>query len=231
MTQMLASVENLAEALLVLEAGADIIDLKAPSLGALGAVPIERARAIAAHIQGRKPVSATIGDLPMNPAPVLQAVQAMAATGVDYVKIGFFPGGDWAGTLNALAQAASGGTRLVAVLFGDHAPELAIIPRLAQAGFAGVMLDTQDKTQGPLTAHLGLAFLQEFIAAAKANGLLCGFAGSLRLADIPPLLRLHPDYLGFRGALCRQHERAAPLDAQAARALRACMASLGLQEA
>ena len=38
MTGMLASVNSVAESLLVLSAGVDIIDLKQPALGALGAL-------------------------------------------------------------------------------------------------------------------------------------------------------------------------------------------------
>jgi uncharacterized protein (UPF0264 family) len=220
MTAMLASVANLDEALLVLEAGADIIDLKSPARGALGALPIEDVRAVVAALGGRKPVSATVGDLPMAPETVLQAAEAMAAQGVDYVKIGFFPGGDWLGVVQALAVLAARGARLVAVLFGDHRPDLAIVPLLAQAGFAGVMLDTQDKTRGSLPHCCETDYLREFVELAKEHALLTGLAGSLRPADIPPLLELRPDYLGFRGALCRNRERIAELDLEAVKAVR-----------
>jgi len=225
MTGMLASVENLAEALSVLAAGADIIDLKAPALGALGALPVERVRGIVAALAGRRPVSATVGDLPMEPGTVRQAVEAMAATGVDYVKIGFFPGGDWAATMAALAPVAAQGVRLVAVLFGDQSLKLSYVEALSQAGFRGVMLDTLDKRGGALTQVCTLENLRDFVAEAKAFGLLCGLAGSLREADVPLLLNLRPDYLGFRGALCRQHERTAALDLDAAQTIRACIPS------
>jgi uncharacterized protein (UPF0264 family) len=223
MTGMLASVENLAEALCVLEAGADIIDLKAPALGALGALSTDEVRGIVAALNRRRPVSATIGDLPMEPHIILPAVEAMAATGVDYVKIGFFPGGDWNRTITALTPVTASGVRLVAVLFGDQQPELCWIQTLSAAGFAGVMLDTQDKRGGSLTQVCGLEKLLAFVAEAKACGLLCGLAGSLKRADIPMLLELRPDYLGFRGALCCQHERTATLDESAVQAIRASM--------
>ena len=223
MTGMLASVENLDEALVALEAAADIIDLKAPAFGALGALPVDQVRDIVAAIRGRRPVSATVGDLPMNPKIVRPAVEAMAATGVDYVKIGFFPGGDWNATLAALADATARGARLVAVLFGDRRPDWAVVETLADAGFHGVMLDTLDKSGGALTQVCPLENLRAFVAAAKRRRLLCGLAGSLRQADIPVLLELAPDYLGFRGALCRLARRTAALDRDAVRAVRACI--------
>ena len=95
MTGMLASVENLAEVRQVLESGVDIIDLKSPSDGSLGALPLETVTEIVQAIGGLRPLSATIGDLAMEPQQVFEAVEAMSGTGVDYVKIGLFPGGDW----------------------------------------------------------------------------------------------------------------------------------------
>ena len=122
MTGMLASVENLAEARVVLDAGVDIIDLKSPSAGALGALPVPVVREIVLAVNGSLPVSATIGDMPMFPQQVRAAVEAMADTGVDYVKIGFFPGGDWRQTVLELSSLVNKGVRLVAVLFGDQNP-------------------------------------------------------------------------------------------------------------
>ncbi|NJD06948.1 MAG: hypothetical protein FIA97_10690 [Methylococcaceae bacterium] len=212
MTMMLASVQNLDEALLVLESGVDLIDLKAPSAGALGALPTKEVRRIVSAVAGRRPVSATVGDLPMEPATVLEAGRAMAATGVDYVKVGFFPDGDWFGCIDACSGLATSGTRLVAVLFGDQSPDLAVLPTLASNGFAGVMLDTMDKSAGPLTACCGARFLREFVRLSRDLGLLTGLAGSLREADIDPLLELEPGYLGFRGGLCVNAQRSSALD-------------------
>src|SRR6185295_1310002 len=90
-TMMLASVRSLDEALVALEGGADLIDLKEPSRGALGALDHAAVRICVRAIDGRRPVSATIGDLPsMDAAVMTAAVERMAATGVDFVKIGFF---------------------------------------------------------------------------------------------------------------------------------------------
>lgn len=203
MTGMLASVADLGEARTVAALGVAIIDLKNPAAGALGALPPEVVTGIVGALGKARPVSATIGDLPMTPAAVVPAVAAMAATGVDYVKIGFFPGGDWSAVLHALQPLAAEGIRMVAVLFGDCAPELRWLEVLARTGFAGAMLDTADKHRGSLLSLCEPGFLRDFVAAAGRHGLLSGLAGSLRAADIPPLLAAcTPDYLGFRGALC-----------------------------
>lgn len=214
MTGMLASVNSIAEALLVFNAQVDVIDLKQPERGALGALDTDVVRQIVLEIAGRCPVSATVGDLPMQPELVFNAVTAMAHTGVDYVKIGFFPEGDWYATVEKLAQLTPQ-TALIAVLFADAQPDFAIITALQQAGFAGVMLDTMDKHKGSLTQVMTHTDIAQFVALAKSHSLLCGLAGSLRLTDIATLIPYQADYLGFRGALCEQHQRTGQLNQQA----------------
>jgi uncharacterized protein (UPF0264 family) len=201
MTGFLASVRSAEEARLALAGGADIVDVKEPASGALGRVDGAVLSDIVRTVVGSRPVSATIGDVPLDPDTVRAAVTETAATGVDIVKIGFFAG-DIEGTLAALAPLARNGSHLVAVIFADRAPDLAyLVPRCAASGFAGIMLDTADKRAGPLTTHLSVAALASFVESARVHGLLSGLAGALGLADIPALAPLGADYLGFRSAL------------------------------
>ncbi len=223
MSAWLASVTDAAEARQVLAAGAAIVDAKNPHAGALGALPHEIVRAIVAAVDGLAPVSATIGDFPDMPArEVARAVAEMAATGVDFVKIGLFPAASLMACLAALAPLAAR-HRLVAVLFADREPDFQLLPHLARHGFAGVMLDTANKTGGSLLRHQPPPRLAEFVAQAKNLGLLTGLAGSLKLADIPTLAPINPDYLGFRGALCHKHARTQALDPDALAALSEAM--------
>lgn len=223
MTGMLASVNSLPEALLALAAKVDIIDLKEPSRGALGALDVSLVREIVQVIQGRCPVSATVGDLPMHAETLAAAVTTMAATGVDFVKIGFFPDGDYQPVINALAALVQD-SALIAVLFADKQPDFGLLPALKAAGFAGVMLDTMDKASGSLTAVLSAEEIQAFVAQARSQRLLCGLAGSLRREDVADLLSHQADYLGFRGALCEQHNRVAELSPAALMAIRQLIA-------
>ena len=215
MTGMLASVNSVAEALLVLSAKVDIIDLKQPALGALGALNTDAVKQIVAGIDGRCLVSATIGDLPMQPDPVFNAVKAMAETAVDYIKIGFFPGDDWQGTIMKLSALTKQNIALIAVLFADTQPDLAIMDILKDAGFTGVMLDTMNKQKGSLTELMAKMEIAQFVRQAKDRQLLCGLAGSLKVEDIPDLMPYKADYLGFRGALCQNHNRVGQLNKQA----------------
>jgi uncharacterized protein (UPF0264 family) len=202
MTGFLASVTSAAEAELALAAGADIIDLKDPHRGALGALSPSAIRSAVQAVAGRRTMSATAGDLPMQPRVVADAAARIADLGVDIVKVGVFPGGDPAACIAKLARLTSRGVRIVAVLFADKGPDFSLMDRLRAAGFAGAMLDTADKHGGGLRRHIDDRALGAFIGSVRRCGMISGLAGSLTLADIAPLLRFDPDYLGFRGALC-----------------------------
>lgn len=202
MTQFLASAAHAEEAHLLARMEVDIVDLKDPAQGALGAWPLTSVRALVGSLAAPR-VSATVGDLPMDPEVIRPAVDAMAETGVNFVKIGFFEGGDWSAVRSALAPLAKAGAPMVAVLFADQRPDLGQISAFRDVGFLGVMLDTADKRRGRLVDHLPLSSLSTFIDEARAAHLLTGLAGSLRLEDLRLLSPLSPDYLGFRGALCQ----------------------------
>ncbi|MBT3813776.1 MAG: hypothetical protein HON51_11705 [Gammaproteobacteria bacterium] len=212
MSRMLASVNSLEEALIALQVNVDIIDLKQPASGALGALKTQQVQTIVNQLQQSKPVSATIGDLPMQADVIYDAVKNMANTGVDYIKIGFFPDQDWHKVIAKLATLTDGKIKLIAVLFADQHPDLNYISQFAKAGFNGIMLDTMNKIEGSLTQVMPQERLEYFVQTARHYDLLCGLAGSLRIPDIPQLLLLDADYLGFRGALCDQLQRTSKLD-------------------
>jgi (5-formylfuran-3-yl)methyl phosphate synthase len=224
---LLASVADAGEAATAVAGGADIIDCKNPSRGVVGAVVDAEIEAIVAAVGGRRTVSATIGDLPVRPEIVCPAVAAKAATGVDLVKLAFFPDGAPRETIAALAAMPLPGVRLVGMLLADRAPNLALLPLMARAGFAGAMLDTVDKGGGGLLAAQSVPVLRRFVDTARDCGLFAGLAGSLRAADIPVLVDLAPDLMGFRGALCLGDQRTARIDAPRLRAIRELMPDAG----
>jgi (5-formylfuran-3-yl)methyl phosphate synthase len=218
--RLLASVKNADEALIALASGADVIDCKDPSRGALGALTLEAVREIRAVVPRRVPLSATVGDLVPDAAVVCAATEAMAATGVDYVKIGFFPGGDAKATIRALGAGSYGHAALVGLLLADRDPDFDLIKPMADAGFSGVMIDTADKKCGALPDVASRDRLAFFLSEARHYGLFAGLAGALRLEHIPGLLALRPGLLGFRGALCRAADRSGSLDGDAMAAVR-----------
>jgi dihydroneopterin aldolase len=226
MTLFLTSVTNEAEAEIAISGGADLIDFKDPAKGALGALEPENLRAGVAFVAGRRPTSAVTGDLPMDPENLPQVVESIASAGVDYVKIGLFDDPRRAACMGALAPLCEK-YKLIGVIFADELVDLWLIKHLAEAGFHGAMLDTAKKRGGRLLEHRDTAWLSGFTASCRENGLLTGLAGSLEPPDVPRLLPLRPDVLGFRGALCTKGQRTAGLDPRAVSLVRDLIPSDG----
>ncbi|WP_375408004.1 (5-formylfuran-3-yl)methyl phosphate synthase [uncultured Methylobacterium sp.] len=221
--RFLVSVRNVLEAESACLSEADLVDAKDPALGALGALDVGLVRAMVAQVAGRKATSAVAGE-PKDARDLAARVAAMAATGVDYVKVALPPAlrADPAALVAAAGEAPG---RLIAVLFAEDGVDLPALPRLAEAGFVGAMIDTGAKNGRRLTDWITPDDLAAFTTACRAQGLISGLAGSLCLADIPALAGLGAGYLGFRGGLCLGGDRRAALDpkrvAEAARTLRA----------
>lgn len=208
---MLASVTSVEEALMALDVGVDMIDLKNPAAGALGALSHSIVGEIVKAVDERAAVSATIGDLPMQASLLVEATTAMLDTGVDIVKIGFFGQSLHAECLDALKHLATH-NKLIAVIFAEQKLNLNLLPLIAKAGFYGVMIDTSIKNSGHLLSHLNIDQLAGFVGSASRLGLETGLAGSIQATHINTLAAIKPSYLGFRGALCYESQRTSSLD-------------------
>jgi len=219
MTLMLASVTDAAEADVAVRHGADIVDLK-DAATAFGAVLPARLRAAVDAVGRRRPVSAVTGELAMRPEVLASAAAAIADAGASYVKVGLFPDERRDECIRALSLAARR-VKLIGVMFADYGANDAIIGLLAESGFAGVMIDTARKSGGRLLDYMDVVKLGRFVDTARAHGLLAGLAGSLEAPDVPRLLLLAPDVLGFRRALCADGDRTARLSAEAVDMVRA----------
>ena len=219
MTLMLASVTGVEEAEVAVRHGADIIDLKNADT-AFGAVALPVIRATVDWMASRKPVSAVAGELEMDPSAIVGTVAAIAETGADYIKVGLYPDRRREDCIRALAALARR-TSLIGVMFADRGADEALVALMAESGFTGAMIDTADKGSGRLLDHLNIAAVGRFVHAARASGLIAGLAGSLEPPDIPRLMLLGPDVLGFRRALCSRKTRSSFISGEAVDVVRA----------
>src|SRR5690348_2435488 len=140
MTFMLASVVDAQEADTAVRHGADIIDVKDVRT-AFGSVEPDLVRTIADAVEGRRPVSAVIGEAEMDPENLLRKAVAAADAGATYVKVGLYPHPrrpDCIAALSAMADQC----RLIGVMFADNGADESLIPLLAENRFGGVMVDT-----------------------------------------------------------------------------------------
>lgn len=205
--RVLISVRSVDEALIAARGGADFIDLKEPSNGALGALPVECIAAIVAALRAQGialPVSATVGDPPR--ARLLAHVAAVAACGVNYVKVGI--AGE-AGARDLLDALARGGPAVVPVFITDEGIDSTLVVHaLRLHAFPALMLDTEDKRGGSLVERMPQGELARFVRAVRGGGAMAGLAGALRAQDLPSLADIDPDFAGFRSAVCSGDRRA-----------------------
>jgi uncharacterized protein (UPF0264 family) len=216
MPKLLVSIKSLDEAALALDNNVDIIDLKYPANGALGALSVEEISTITDYIRIHdhfKMITATIGDLPMQPDLLYKAADKTVNTGVDVVKIGFFdvseePIKAYAACINALQGLVGKGVKLVAVLFAELNYPAELIVMLKNAGFYGVMLDTVRKNGRTLFDYLSHQQIRDLVLNLKELELQSGLAGSLMINQVSFVKQFEPNYIGLRGGLCVDNARA-----------------------
>ncbi len=228
--RLLVSVTNGHEAAEAISGGADIIDAKDPSRGALGAVDPDAWTGIWRACPYPIQTSAALGDLG-DPPPA----DTLMAAGIEpptYIKVGLagFPELSFAQSALARFTADQPGSdqpehpsplpgarhervrsgfssRLIVAGYADHAraksPPPEQLPELARAvGARGCLLDTHLKDGSCLLDWIDAARLQRFVEDCHSHDLLCALAGSLNADHFPEVAAFAPDLIGVRGAAC-----------------------------
>lgn len=220
MTGMLASVASIEEAEIVLDQKVDIIDLKNPRLGALGALDLKVISSIVQFINNRIPTSATIGDIKPNDANLSMRIISTASSGVNYVKVGLFDVNAPDYFINIINECSKKDIKIIVVLFAENITNFDSLEPLMKSNIKGIMLDTKNKAHKNLCSIMKYERLEKFIKLAKSYNLITGLAGSLKSEDIDRLIPLKPDYLGFRGALCSKKNRTESIEGIAVRKIK-----------
>ena len=210
MTQLLISVKNSEEALIALATGVDIIDLKDPNEGALGALNLTMTKQILQLVNGRSLVSATAGELHVSIDALVLDIQLRADIGVDIIKIAVSDLFSQSGFLDAIAHLSTANIKIVAVFFADEDIDFNLLPALKNAGFYGAMLDTKNKQRNLLQLQHPSA-LHLFVQQCHKYKLISGLAGSLQPQHIDTLMEINATYLGFRGGICKDSQRKSSL--------------------
>jgi len=236
--KLLVSVASEKEVAPAVEGGADIIDVKNPAEGALGANFPHVIREVRKITPPELEVSATIGDVPNLPGTVSLAALGAAVCGVQYVKVGLLGTRTPQDAVFLLREAcravhAHGPlTRIVAAAYADahkvnSLPPLALPAVAAEAGADGCLLDTAVKGDGTLFTNLSDSQLRNFVAQCRRAGLLCGLAGSIGAEDIPHVCKFGADLIGIRTAACRGGRVSGIVDSLKVRRLKDLIAANG----
>ncbi|MEV0122133.1 (5-formylfuran-3-yl)methyl phosphate synthase [Streptomyces sp. NPDC050703] len=196
----------------------DIVDVKKPDEGSLGANFPWVIKEIRETIPANKPVSATVGDVPYKPGTVAQAALGAAVSGATYIKVGLYG----CTTPDQAVDVMRGVVRAVK----DHRPDALVVasgyadahrigcvnplalPDIAhRSGADAAMLDTAVKDGTRLFDHLTQEVCARFVRLAHEADLLAALAGSVRTADLGALTRIGTDIVGVRGAVCGGGDR------------------------
>ncbi len=219
--KVLVSPMNLDEAVEALEGGADIIDVKNPAEGSLGANFPWIIREVAELVKRHgKEISATTGDMPFKPGTASLAALGAAVAGADYIKVGLY------GVRNSqeayeIAKAVvkavkdyDSAKKVVVAGYGDHYRIGAVspleLPELAAKAKADVvMVDTAIKDGSTLFDHMKIDDVRSFVDKAHSNGLLCALAGNIGWSHMDILRDLKPDIIGVRTMVCENGRNSA----------------------
>jgi dihydroneopterin aldolase len=196
MTLMLAGIAAPEEVESAISGGADIVEIGRDGFSAKSP-GVDRARDLVAAVGGRCCTSVFVGD--HRSGGGLEEAAALLHLGLEFLRVPVMLGNGVVGALGKLGSA--GKTRLVGVAFADRDGDPGdAAGAFAEAGFAGLMLDIAEPS-GRLLSHRDIPALSVFVRSARAAGLLVGFAGGLEAPDVPRLLQLGPDFLGFSKSL------------------------------
>lgn len=216
--KLLISPKNEKEAFEAIHGGADIIDVKNPEEGPLGAsFPwiIKRIKHITpTNIE----VSCTIGEAPKTPGSMALASLGAAATGVDYIKTGLYglrTLREATYLMRNVVKAAKDYNPAVKVAISGYADAARIetinpllVPVIAHETHADIaMLDTAIKDGKNLFEFLTKPQLQHFVVTSHDYGLKTALAGSLQKKDLCEAHALGVDVVGVRGAACTLNDR------------------------
>ena len=209
---LLVSPINVEEAKSCKLGGADIIDVKNPKEGSLGANFPWVIKAVKKAV-GLVPVSATIGDFNYKPGTASLAALGAAVAGADYIKVGLYDIQTGEQAMEMLTNIVRSvkeydkNKKVVAAGYSDYRRINSIspfeLPAIGEkAGVDVVMMDTGIKDGRSTFEFLNEDELREFVSSARDHGLQTALAGTIKFQDIPALKRISPDIIGVRGCVC-----------------------------
>ena len=215
--KVLISIRSIEELDSCMEGGADIIDLKNPDEGSLGAAAPWLIREVKSKANNY-PVSAAIGDMPNLPGTAALAAVGAVISGADYVKVGLYGTHTEKECIKLMTNVVKAVKQtnpnviIVGAGFADANQYGGIDPMkipsiIKSAGADIAMLDTKNKNRKRLFDFLAINDLKWFVDESHKLGLQAALAGSLRAEDLSTIYNLGTDVTGFRGAACSKSDR------------------------
>jgi len=216
--KLLVSIVDHLEALEAVAGGADIVDVKRPAEGSLGANFPSIIKEVRGGVPRNVDVSATIGDLPNLPGTSALAGLGAAASGADYVKAGLLGSrtcSEATFLMKAVCEAVKGFNprgRVIAAGYADYADVGSLnpvdLPKVASAsGSDGILIDIAVKRDRKLFEYMRDEEIFLVVKESHDLGLSVALAGLLDTEDVARCSRLGADVLGVRRSACEGGDR------------------------
>ena len=210
--KLLVSPINLEEAKAAYNGGADIIDVKNPKEGSLGANFPWVIRSVK-EAMGKTPVSATIGDMNYKPGTASLAALGAAVSGADYVKVGLYDVQTTEQAIDMVEHVVRSvkdydpSKKVVISGYADYKrinsiPLRELPPICADYGADVVMMDTGIKDGRSTFEFMTNEELSQFVESAHDLGLISAIAGNIKFEDMEAINQIGPDVIGIRGCVC-----------------------------
>ncbi len=229
--KLLVSVRSPQEATAALEGGADIVDVKEPARGPLGAAGPGMIAEVTELVRERSSatvVSAALGEVgefvPTCPPLVLQKSQP------DLVKSGLsgLRGGavSWQQAWHAFRKQCyvRPGVQWVAVSYADHersgSPSpVSVFEEGHRMDCPVLLIDTFQKDGTTLIDWLSAQKLNQLRQMTRAADMKLALAGQITATVLPQVLAVDPDIVAVRGAVCESGDRGAAVNSERVREL------------
>ncbi|KAF5409979.1 MAG: (5-formylfuran-3-yl)methyl phosphate synthase [Candidatus Methanocomedens sp.] len=211
--KLLVSPINTEEAKAAANGGADIIDVKNPKEGSLGANFPWVIRSVREAVNPILPISATIGDMNYKPGTASLAALGAAVAGAEYIKVGLFDiqtreqALDVAENVVRSVKDYDPTKKVVISGYADYKrinsiPVSELPSVCAECGADVVMMDTGIKDGRSAFEFMTNEELSSFVNSARDLGLLSAIAGTIKFEDMDNLNQIDPDIIGIRGCVC-----------------------------
>ena len=187
----------------------DIIDLKNPNEGALGAW--NKKDIIKVVNKHNLIISATLGNI-HEVKDIREKLNYFDDIGLNYIKVGLFDDSiDKAIEILNLFKEKPFKTKLVPVLFAENRKIIDFtfdnLNKFIESKIEILLLDTLNKKSLNILNLLSYSFIRNIIYKCDQINLKVGLAGKININDLNNLLLLRPYLIGLRSAVCKSFKR------------------------
>jgi len=212
LVRLLASVISAREVAVIKDL-ADVIDVKDPAKGPLGAPAPETVAEIEKLGLG-KPLSVALGDAGADVGQKLSLAEKMVFSGADILKISvsFVSPEDAVAILKTLRdRIPSPVVKIVSAAYSDDEEALVTpfdLPDISKrSGIDGILIDTRYKNGRSVFDSMSVADLGAVMEKARGLRLMTALAGSINISHIKLAKDIRPDFLGVRSAITKNGDR------------------------